>query len=83
MPQRLSSAQQVELAAFANQAPSVHNTQPARWHFADDGAIWILSDRSRHLEIGDPSQRDAGLSCDDPRTFARRHLGSACRHDLG
>lgn len=59
----LTAAEQLRLVAFANLAPSVHNTQPARWHFAEDGEVWILSDPKRHLAIGDPTGRDAGLSC--------------------
>lgn len=53
----------LKLVETANLAPSVHNTQPTRWHFADDGAVWILSDQGRHLSIGDPSGQDAALSC--------------------
>jgi hypothetical protein len=59
----LSPADQARLAGFANLAPSVHNTQPARWHFAGDRSIWILADRTRYLPAGDPTRRDAGLSC--------------------
>lgn len=63
MTQLLNAKDQLQLAGFANLAPSVHNTQPARWHFDQDGAVWILSDPTRHLRIGDPTLRDAGLSC--------------------
>jgi hypothetical protein len=63
MTQLLNAADRLRLVAFANLAPSVHNTQPARWHFDEDGAVWILSDPTRHLRIGDPTLRDAGLSC--------------------
>lgn len=59
----LSPADRARLVDFANLAPSVHNTQPARWHFAGDGAIWILADPARYLPVGDPTRRDAGLSC--------------------
>lgn len=58
----LSLSQQRELVSQANLAPSVHNTQPARWSFAGD-KIEILADPSTFLTIGDPSLRDAGLSC--------------------
>lgn len=63
MTRLLTAPEQPRLVAFANLAPSVHNTQPARWYFGEDGAIWILSDPARHLAIGDPTGRDAGLSC--------------------
>jgi hypothetical protein len=59
----LTATEQLCLVAFANLAPSVHNTQPARWHFGERGDIWILSDPKRHLAVGDPTGRDAGLSC--------------------
>lgn len=47
----------------ANLAPSVHNTQPARWRFEDDGTITVLADETRFLAVGDSSGRDAALSC--------------------
>jgi hypothetical protein len=63
MTQLPSAADRLRLVEFANLAPSVHNTQPARWHFGEEGDVWILSDPRRHLRIGDPTLRDAGLSC--------------------
>lgn len=51
------------IVARANLAPSVHNTQPARWRFEDDGTIMVLADETRFLAVGDPSGRDAALSC--------------------
>jgi hypothetical protein len=63
MPKLVTAAERLRLVALANLAPSVHNTQPARWYFGEDGDIWILSDPRRHLAIGDPTGRDAGLSC--------------------
>jgi hypothetical protein len=47
---------------MANLAPSVHNTQPTRWRAGDDGALWLLVDRSRRLRIGDPHGRDLRVS---------------------
>lgn len=79
----LPAAKRAELVAFANQAPSVHNTQPARWHFADDGAVWILSDRTRHLAVGDPHLRDAGLSCGaalEATVLGLSQMGICVRH---
>lgn len=42
-------------------APSVHNTQPARWRVGDD-ALWLACDLAAVLPAGDPLGRDAGLS---------------------
>ena len=50
-----------EVAAEANLAPSVHNTQPVRWQRDGDGVILEL-DPGRRLPIGDPSGQDARLS---------------------
>jgi nitroreductase len=49
--------------ASANLAPSVHNTQPARWHLARDGSILVMAELTRRLSAGDPSGRDMGVSC--------------------
>lgn len=43
-------------------APTVHNTQPARWVFDATGAT-LFCDTDRGLRVGDPEGRDAGLSC--------------------
>lgn len=51
------------LAAEANRAPSTHNTQPARFALDEEGRILVLADLSRRLAIGDPTNRDMGLSC--------------------
>lgn len=50
------------LAAEANLAPSVHNTQPTRWRLAPDGAVEVLEDTTRRLPVGDPLGRDADVS---------------------
>lgn len=52
-----------EMAGEANLAPSVHNTQPARWVLEDASTILLLADLSRQLRVGDPQLRDMGLSC--------------------
>ena len=63
-PEPWSEAWQHALVARANLAPSVHNTQPARWHFdRAAGTITLLADPARALAVGDPALRDAGLSC--------------------
>lgn len=58
-----SSEEKLHIANRANLAPSVHNTQPTRWRFEQDGSITLCADASRFLDVGDPAYRDAGLSC--------------------
>jgi hypothetical protein len=50
------------LAAEANLAPSVHNTQPTRWRLGDAGSVLVLEDTARRLAVGDPNGRDAAVS---------------------
>ena len=50
------------LAGEANIAPSVHNIQPARFRFLDDGAIAVLEDVRRRLPVADPSGADSWKS---------------------
>jgi hypothetical protein len=59
---KLGAADLSGLAATANLAPSVHNTQPTRWRLADDGALWLVVDPTRQLSIGDASGRDLRVS---------------------
>ncbi|WEZ86007.1 hypothetical protein P6U16_24020 (plasmid) [Rhizobium sp. 32-5/1] len=58
----LSPDDRYSIVARASLAPSVHNTQPVRWHFSADGSIWILTDPARWLRSGDPQRRDMGVS---------------------
>ena len=58
----ISPSEQARIVEEANLAPSVHNTQPARWQFRP-GEVEIYADGARFLSVGDPSLRDAGLSC--------------------
>lgn len=53
---------QTAIVTDANLAPSVHNTQPARWRFSDN-EIEIWADQKRFLAVGDPLRHDAALSC--------------------
>jgi hypothetical protein len=46
----------------AVRAPSVHNTQPWRWTFAD-GAVHLYADFGRQLRNQDPDGRDLIISC--------------------
>lgn len=57
------AATQRRLVGGANLAPSVHNTQPARWCFEADGSLALLADPLRRLAVGDPEGRDLAVSC--------------------
>ncbi|MBU2993068.1 hypothetical protein KO486_07570 [Octadecabacter sp. B2R22] len=46
----------------AGLAPTVHNTQPARW-VRDGDALSLFCDTNVGLTVGDPTGRDAALSC--------------------
>lgn len=46
----------------AGLAPTVHNTQPARWKM-DGDVVSLFCDTDVGLAVGDPSGRDAALSC--------------------
>ena len=48
--------------ARAALAPTVHNTQPARW-VHDGGVLSLFCDTDVGLTVGDPTGRDAALSC--------------------
>jgi nitroreductase len=43
-------------------APTVHNTQPARW-VRDGDVLSLFCDTNVGLTVGDPTGRDAALSC--------------------
>lgn len=65
------------LVSFACLAPSVHNTQPWRWRYAD-GQLELRADLDRHLITEDPLGRDLTLSCGaalHQLQFAARALG--------
>lgn len=48
--------------ARAALAPTVHNTQPARWT-RDGDVLSLFCDTNVGLDVGDPTGRDAALSC--------------------
>lgn len=52
---------QLEVVAAANRAPSIHNVQPALWHFEGD-IIELHADTSRRLPISDPTGHDDRIS---------------------
>jgi hypothetical protein len=54
----LSAQEQHTLIDGARRAPSAHNTQPARWKFAEDGQIILCENRLAHLKIADKLGRD-------------------------
>ena len=77
---RLTPADLPAVAATANLAPSVHNTQPTRWQLGNDGALWLIADTSRQLPIGDAAGRDLRVSLGaalegTALTLAERGLG--------
>lgn len=64
------------LLRYAVRAPSGHNTQPWRFHIADDGHLHLYADRSRALPVVDPEDRALVISCG----AALAHLTVALHH---
>lgn len=62
-------------AVRATLAPSVHNTQPWRFHLKRD-ALDIYADRSRQLSVLDPTGRQLMISCGCALFNARVSLAS-------
>lgn len=62
-------------AVRATLAPSVHNTQPWRFHLRRD-ALDIYADRSRQLNVLDPTGRQLILSCGCALFNARASLAA-------
>jgi len=50
------------IVQLASRAPSVHNSQPWRWHY-DGRRLELFADWSRQLRHGDPDGRDLEISC--------------------
>ena len=50
------------IVSLATRAPSVHNTQPWRWHAAGS-TLELFADHSRQLPVSDPAGRNLVLSC--------------------
>lgn len=76
------------LAAEANLAPSVHNIQPTRFRFRDDGVIELHEDARRRLPIGDPTGADNRKSFGAAAeglvmALAARGLAAEIRRDAG
>ena len=75
--------QQLKLISAVANAPSVHNVQPARFHFTGDN-IYLLEDLTRRIPCGDPMGRDNRRSGLQPHVLAhcRRVALSSCKPDL-
>jgi hypothetical protein len=69
----IGSAMKVAVLA-ATKAPSIHNTQPWRFHIEDD-RIQLMADFARQLDVLDPTRRQLFISCG----AALHHLRVALR----
>jgi nitroreductase len=58
----MNRADLLALLDEARRAPSVHNTQPARWRDAGHHKLELCSDPTRWLKIADPKRHDERLS---------------------
>lgn len=58
----MNRADLLALVDEARRAPSVHNTQPARWRGVGHRNLELRADHTRWLKIADPSGHDARLS---------------------
>ena len=63
-----------EAVSLATRAPSVHNTQPWRFHIGE-GRVECFADFSRQLQVLDPTRRQLYVSCGT----ALHHLSVALR----
>jgi hypothetical protein len=52
-----------ELIRMACCAPSIHNTQPWKWHVVGPAAVELYADRGRQLATLDPRGRSLAISC--------------------
>jgi hypothetical protein len=68
---------QLALAAEANRAPSLHNTQPARWRFGREGVVELFEATDRRPPVADPAGRDTLISLG--ATFEGLHLALTAR----
>jgi hypothetical protein len=57
----------------ATSAPSIHNSQPWRWRYDDDG-LHLFADATRLLQVADPDGRQLLVSCGAALGFARLAL---------
>ncbi|MGW0246295.1 Acg family FMN-binding oxidoreductase [Nocardia goodfellowii] len=64
---------------LAQRAPSVHNSQPWRWHLINE-ELHLYADTSRHLTATDPQQRALTVSCGAVLHHARVALGALGWH---
>jgi nitroreductase len=75
---RMSTDEVRRVVLLATRAPSIHNTQPWRWHAAGD-MLDLYADRSRGLRHADAAGRQLLTSCGMALLFARVALGAAGR----
>lgn len=73
--ERQPAAVLAEAAEAAGRAPSIHNTQPWRWHVAGD-TMDLHVDRTRTLPITDPDDRMLLISCGTALHHARTALAA-------
>jgi nitroreductase len=66
-------------ATAAGYAPSIHNTQPWLWRLTGD-VLDLYADRTRMLEVTDPENRLAMLSCGTALHHARIALAAQGLH---
>jgi nitroreductase len=64
-------------AEAARAAPSMHNTQPWRWHLGNDRTLDLRADRRRQLPVADPDGRLLTQSCGAALHHARIALAAA------
>lgn len=62
MTSALARAEQSALVHEAARAPNVHNIQPARWRFDDDGSVILFRALDRAIPVADPTGHDLQAS---------------------
>lgn len=58
---KFTPAEQLEIVREASRAPSVHNIQPARWRFTDEG-VTLFRALDRTIPVADPTGHDLHAS---------------------
>jgi nitroreductase len=62
MTTTLARDEQSAIVLEAARAPSVHNIQPARWRFAEDGSVILFRAVNRTIPVADPTGHDLQAS---------------------
>ncbi len=86
MARTINHEQFRSIVAQAARAPTVHNTQPAKFKWSAPDVIQVFGDLKRTLHVGDPTLRDhftsLGAVCEGLR-LALNQLGfMSSRHDV-